>query len=277
MREYTFSDALGYSIAQLAAMVNRSYEQSYLELQQTAGELAAYCQYNNMALEHSLIMREGDNFVGATLLATRAQRGWLGGFGIVPEYRGQDAGKALLVQQLALARTIGLTSIQLEVPLESEAAQRLGASAGFQTRRDVLDLLIDVAALPPPASAIISSSDPERIMNWLMQGQPAAWTRERINLLIKGGDALVLHRDDEAQAALMYRRRGKLGEKVQIYALALSATGNGQDIAALLHHAAVGATRISIHNEPEGTPLHRACQELGFAEEHRYHEMHIEL
>lgn len=277
MGEYTFSNALMFNMSELAVMVNRTYEQSFLPLQQTAGELAAYCQYNNMDLGNSLVMREGDNLVGATLLATRGKRGWLGGFGIVPEYRGRGAGKALLGRQLTAGRAIGLTSIQLEAPLESEVAVRLGESMGFITRRDVLDLLLASDTLPQhDSNASISATDAETIMDWLLQGLQPAWTRERINLLIKGGEALTLTRADGSKAALMYRRRGRQGEKVQIYAMALSETGNTLDFLALLHHAAAGATKISIHNEPEGTPLHHACRELGFSEEHRYHEMRHE-
>ncbi len=88
---------------------------------------------------------------------------------------------------------------------------------------------------------------------------------------------MTLTRADGSKAALMYRRRGRLGEKVQIYAAALHEPGATSDLLALLKHAAAEAVTVSIHNEPEGTPLHHACRELGFSEEHRYHEMHIEL
>ena len=277
MSEYTFTNALGFSLAELAAMVNRSYEQSYLPLQQTALELANYCQYNNMDLGNTVVMFDGDSFVGCSMLATRGQRGWLGGFGIVPQYRGQGAGKALLTRQLAVARALGLAQIQLEVPLQTAEATRLGESAGFKSRRGVLDLLLATDALPQPVStANISKREPEAMMDWLLQGQQPAWTRERINLQIKGGDAVVLTRADGTSTVMMYRRRGSQGEKVQLYAVALTEPSS-DNFALMLRHAAAGATTISIHNEPEGTALHLACTALGFAEEHRYHEMAIEL
>ncbi len=277
MSEYTFTDALDYSMAQLAVLVNCSYEQSYLPLQQSALELANYCQYNNMDLGNTVVMFEGDSFVGCSMLATRGQRGWLGGFGIVPQYRGRGAGKALLTRQLAVARGLGLTQIQLEVPLQTNAALRLGASAGFKSRRDVFDLLIASEALPNPTSmGNISRREPEQIIDWLLQGQQPGWTRDRINLQIKGGDGVVLTRADSPSAAMMYRRRGSQGQKVQLYAVALSESAPA-DLAYMLRHAAAGVTTISIHNEPEGTLLHQACTALGFIEEHRYHEMAIEL
>ncbi len=278
MSDYTFTDALGYSMAQLAAMINRSYEQSYLPLQQSPLELAYYCQYNNMDLGNSVVMFAAETFVGASLLATRGQRGWLGGFGIVPEYRGRGAGKALIARQLAVARALGLTQIQLEVPLQTAQASRLGASAGFKSRRDVLDLLIATAALPQLAStASISHTAAETMMDRLLQGQQPAWTRERINLLIKGGEAIELTHTEGTSAAMMYRRRGPQGEKVQLYAVVLPEPAAATDFALMLNHAAAGATIISIHNEPEGTALHQVCTALGFVEEHRYHEMAIDL
>ncbi|PZR97348.1 MAG: hypothetical protein DLM69_09810, partial [Candidatus Chloroheliales bacterium] len=250
MSDYTFTDALGYSMEQLVEMVNRCYKQSYLPLQQTPLELARYCQYNNMDLGSIVVMFDGDNFVGCSLLATRNRRGWLGGFGIVPEYRGRGAGRAMLTRQLAVARTFGLTQLQLEVPLQSTPAPRLGESAGFESRRDVFDLLLATKALPHHAStASISPANPEQIMDLLLQGQQPAWTRERINLLVKGGEAIVLSHASGATAAMMYRRRGSHGEKVQLYAAALSNYAGANDFALMLRHAADSATSISIHNE----------------------------
>ncbi len=132
MSNYTFTDALSYSIAQLAEMVNRSYEQSYLPLQQTPLELARYYQYNNMDMGSTVVMFDRDTFVGTSMLATRDRRGWLGGFGIVPAYRGRGAGKAMLTRQLAVAHAAGLTTLQLEVPCRvqprNDWAQARGSS-----------------------------------------------------------------------------------------------------------------------------------------------------
>ena len=38
------------------------------------------------------------------------------------------------------------------------------------------------------------------------------------------------------------------------------------DFGLMLHHAAEGATTISLHNEPEGTTLYQVCSDLGFVQ-----------
>jgi len=57
--------------------------------------------------------------------------GWLG-MGVLPEYRGQGVGRALITRTLAWAREIGLQRVQLDVYADNGRARRLYASLGFQ-------------------------------------------------------------------------------------------------------------------------------------------------
>jgi GNAT superfamily N-acetyltransferase len=276
MSEYTFTDALNYSMAQLTEIDNASFREFYFPVVDMPLDVAHYCQHNNIDLGNTVIMWDGDTYVGISLLANRGRRGWIGAFGIVPEYRGRGAGKAMLAQQLAVARSAGLQQVWLEVLAQNARAQRLYEGAGFKLGRALLVLKTATAALPPPPTTLsISSTKPEQIIDWVLQGQRPAWARERARLLVTETDALVVNGPNGPDAAMLYRRHGI---ELEIGAVALIDDHNSaSDFLAMLHHAAAGTEKISIQDEPDDTLLYRVCKESGFEEENRQYEMVVEL
>jgi ribosomal protein S18 acetylase RimI-like enzyme len=275
MSEYIFTDALGYSMAQLAEMDNESFREYYIPIQTTPLDMARYCQRNSVDLSNTVVMRDGEQFVGMSMVATRGRRSWVAGFGIVPEYRGKGAGKALMIRTLEVTRAADLTWLQLEVLAQNTRAQRLYESSGFAIRRDVVGLKVGVEAIPKHAStARISLTDPEHIMDWLLQGQQPAWSRERASLLVVGGKAIVISRPGGATGAMLYQRRE---DRIQVLAVALIDRTSANDFAFMLRHVAEGVKTVNLHNEPDDSVLFQVCKDLGFEEEYRQHEMTVEL
>ncbi len=275
MSEYTFTDALGFSMAQLGEMDNQSFREYYFPVENTPGSMARYCQQNNADLGGTVVMHEGDTFVGMSMLATRGRRGWVGGFGIVPEYRGKGAGKAMMARTLGVTRTAGLTRLQLEVLVQNTRAQRLYENSGFTVQRDVVGLKLAAEALPKHSTtARITNTEPEHIMDWLLQGQKPAWSRERASLLVTGGEAIVVSRPGGATGAMLYQR---LEHRIQVYAVALIDRTSTNDFAFMLRHVVGDLPFVRVHNEPDDSVLFQVCKDLGFEEEYRQHEMVIEL
>ncbi|PZR97347.1 MAG: hypothetical protein DLM69_09805 [Candidatus Chloroheliales bacterium] len=275
MSDYTFSDALGCNMAQLAEMDNQSFAEYYFPIENAPQTMARYCQNNNVDLGNTVVMHDGETFVGMSMVATRGKRGYVMGFGIVPEYRGRGAGKAMLAHTLEVARAAGLIRLQLEVLTQNTHAQRLYENSGFSVRRDVVTLKIGVDAIPRHATtAHITRTDPEQIMDWLLQGQKPIWSRERASLLVVGGEALVISRPGGATGAMLYQRRE---DRIQVLAAALIDRTSANDFAFMLRHVAEGVESVKIHSEPDDTVLFQVCKDIGFAEEHRLHEMIIEL
>ncbi len=275
MSDYTFTDALGCSMAQLGEMDNQSFREYYFPVQNTPLIMARFAQQNSVDLGGTVIMRDGETFVGISMLATRGKRGYIGGFGIVPEYRGKCAGKAMMAQQLAVARAQGLTRLQLEVLAQNTRAQRLYENYGFVAHRDVVGLKSSLAAIPNhKTTARLAPTEPEYIMDWLLQGQQPAWSRERASLLVMGGEALVISRPGGATGAMLYQRRE---DHIQVLAVALIDRTSANDFAFMLRHAAGDLPSVGIHNEPDNSVLYQVCKDMGFEEEYRQHEMTIEL
>ncbi len=275
MNEYTFTDALGYSMTQLAEMDNRSFEQYYIPIHSTPTEMARYCWHNNVDLSSTVVMHEGDTFVGMSMLARRGQRGYVCGFGLVPEYRGMGAGKVMLAHTLEVVRTAGMRQLQLEALVQNSRAITLYENAGFVKQRELVGLHIAADAIPRHASnAQITPTEAEYIMDWLMQGQQPAWSRQRVSLLAQGGEAIVTSRPGGATAAMLYQRRG---DTAHILATALIDRTSTNDLATMLRHAAEGVPFVRLQNQPQDSTLFLACQDLGFTEEYRQYEMKVEL
>ncbi len=275
MSDYTFTDALGYSMAQLGEMDNQSFREYYFPIENTPLTIARYCQNNNVDLGSTVVMHDGDTFVGMSMVATRGKRGWVAGFGIVPEYRGKGAGKAMMARTLEVARAAGLTGLQLEVLAQNTRAKRLYENSGFTVRRDVVGLKLAAEAIPRHSTtARLTTTEAEHIMDWLLQGQKPAWSRQRASLLVTGGDALVISRPGGATGAMLYQR---LEHRIQVYAVALIDRTSANDFAFMLRHVVADLPFVRVHNEPDDSVLFQVCNELGFEEEYRQHEMTIEL
>lgn len=278
MSEYIFTDALGLNMTELAALDVETFQEFFFPVETTATEMARYCQNSNIDLGNTVVMYDGERRIGMSAFATRGRRGYIAGFGIIPEYRGRGVGKLLLAHQLEVARSYGLRSMQLEVLAQNTLAQRLYEGGGFKIKRGLANLKIAAEALPQHVTnAPVRVTEPELIMDWLMQGQQPAWDRERASLLVMKSEALVVNRPGGATAVMLYRRSGEGDKDVQLSAVALIDRTSTNDFLAMLRYAAEGAEKISVHDEPEGTMLNLICRDMGFEEEYQLHEMVVEL
>src|SRR5689334_16073127 len=96
MSEYRFSNALGYTFEQLADMHNTSFSGYFMPVSMTPGQTADFWRTNQIDANRCVVMHDANNtFVGMARMGTRGTRCWCGGFGIVPEFRGNGASKLL--------------------------------------------------------------------------------------------------------------------------------------------------------------------------------------
>ncbi len=112
MRTYRFSHALGYTLEQLSEMHNAGFQGYFIPAEMTPGAIADFWRINTIDALRSVIMHDKAGiFVGMGHIGTRGKRGWCGGFGIVPEFRGSGASRLLAGQMLRVARESGLATI----------------------------------------------------------------------------------------------------------------------------------------------------------------------
>src|SRR5918998_2213789 len=93
---------------------------------------------NDIALDRSpLWLDDAGDVVGLGAIGVRGQRGWVGGFGVAPAYRGRGLGHRLAAALLEAAAGAGIRRVQLEVFTHNPRAIRTYQRAGFEHRRDV--------------------------------------------------------------------------------------------------------------------------------------------
>jgi ribosomal protein S18 acetylase RimI-like enzyme len=114
--ECHFSNALNYTHIQLSQMHNASFQGYFAPMEITAEMSADFWRINQIDATRCVIMHDAHGaFVGMARIGSRDKRGWCGGFGIMPQFRGTGASVLLADQMLRVARESGLKTRQLEV------------------------------------------------------------------------------------------------------------------------------------------------------------------
>ncbi|MSU77847.1 MAG: GNAT family N-acetyltransferase [Gemmataceae bacterium] len=86
--------------------------------------------------EATWLISHGENYVGTVQgIFDRAGTGCVQNLGVIPSYRGQGLGWALLLQVMHCFRRFGLANTRLEVTAKNEQAVRLYRRAGFRYRK----------------------------------------------------------------------------------------------------------------------------------------------
>jgi ribosomal protein S18 acetylase RimI-like enzyme len=208
-------------------------------------------------------------------LGIREQRGWIGGFGVAPAYRGQHLSHALLRAVFEIATSSGLRQLELEVLANNLAAIHVYERGGFRRAgRDLVGLRGDAAhaVTTSGSDADVHPVSLEQALAALAALRPAApcWQREGGTLLtLPGMHGLRVGEALQPAAAVAYR----VAEAGVIIA----------DIAARDPKAATtliaGLARewpgrpIHLSNEPEGSAGCQAALRAGCIEVWRQHRM----
>ncbi len=131
--------ASAFSLSELTDSWNLGYADYFVPLRFTEGILRQHFRAGDIDLERSVVLVEAGALVGFSFLGVRGRRGWVGGLGVAPAYRGRGLSRAVLEAQLAVVRAAGLDVMQLEV-LTQNWAQKVYARAGFTVTRRLVKL-----------------------------------------------------------------------------------------------------------------------------------------
>ncbi|HLW03899.1 MAG TPA: GNAT family N-acetyltransferase [Ktedonobacterales bacterium] len=276
MTSYRFSNALAYTQEQLAEMHNVSFTGYFFPATITAEMSAGFWQVYQINAAYCVVMHdEHGAFVGLARMGVRGARGWCGGFGIAPDFRGTGVSKLLAAQMIQVAREQHLTTLQLEVLTQNAKAIKVYEGAGFVATRRLIGVQADVAALPEAAADLPAAAvDPAVFFPRLYEGQQPDWEREPASILALRTEAVALPGSDGGQSGLLFRRGG---DNIQILAAFLAHDLPDAALATLLRAAAGNATSAQVFNEPEASPFLARCRNLGFTEFFSQHEMFLTL
>lgn len=245
MRRSSFAEA---SLEDGARALNRAFENYLVPFEFTAEQLRLHIAYNDVDPAASPIWYDdGGAVVAAAVLGIRGARGWVGGFGVAPPYRGQGHARTLIAALEQTARERGLHSLQLEVLAENAPAIHLYRTAGFERTRSLQSLRFAVREVPEAAG--YREVSPQAFID-APDETPPCWQREAASLRAGAvSSALVL----ENGAYALFRHNGRSAQLFKLHAPdAPALSGLACAIA-----AATGAESLLVLNEPEESSICR--------------------
>ncbi len=240
-----------------------------------AESFRSHVERNDVDLARSRRWTVDGALSGVVLLAFRGDRAWIGGFGVVPEFRGRGLARRYLDETLDIARASGATSVELEVLTHNAPAVRLYERAGFATidelvvwTREPLHPADDAHAEPAVhaygAAAIAA----------LTRTPASCWQREPQSVAAGAPFEALFVGSPESPDAYAFVRRGERASLLD--ARAHDAASASALLAAL--DAQFAAVKVALVNEPARGALHEAfASRARWSEFARQHRMRIAL
>ena len=210
IRHETLSGAaLGHDA--LAALFARAYSDYIVPLHVDAAALRFMASAFDIDLAASCVVHVAEQPVAFALLAHRGSEGWIGGMGVVPEFRRHGFGRIAMLAVIARARALGLREVWLEVLEQNAAAIPLYEALGFQRVRE-----LEVWSFPQPPragagfAAVSAPLDEARaFLRGARRGrepwQRAHGTVERLARMVPAPEATLLRAGDRIVGAAIHR------------------------------------------------------------------------
>lgn len=133
---YHFVPASSLTLDTFVDLYTRSFEGYFYPMQQTVEGFAARMRVEQHDLYRSVVLLVDGEPAGQATMAIRGERAWCGGFGIVPQYRGQKLGRLLFAEFVLQARRAGMKTLQLEALTRNSAALSVYTGAGMRPVRE---------------------------------------------------------------------------------------------------------------------------------------------
>ncbi len=252
----------------LVSALNAAYSGYYVPIYLTLDDFEDLVYRESIQLAHSAAAVEGDQVVGGALLGVRGQRGWIGGVGVIPEYRQQGIARLMMHYLIGQARKIGLTRLQLEVITENTKAFDLYQKLGFEKVRRLLVLDLRNATLQSDLQLQIVGESAGHLLGRLPAFDVIArpWQRdiESLRLSLARGELEGLAAYDPRAAkplGLLLFSRGF--NHVSIADLSATDPEIGRALLTTLSRRTLAA-RYTYLNVPEEDPMLPMLQTIGF-------------
>ncbi len=249
-----------------AAALDSVFAQYVVPISFSEPQYAAHVAVNDIDLTASPIWYDGDDVVAAAVLGVRGRRGWLGGFGLVPEYRGRGLARELLADVLERAWRLDLDSVALEVLEQNPAARQTYVTGGFKRTRRLLTYEIDTARLNVEAP-YAPYVDAEKFIDLRLDAAPC-WQIEDLSLRRLPTPLLAV---GNASSFCIFQHHGKVAALVR--ACAPTAKQLAWLVASVV--AQTDAEKLSMFGVPEESQIAEGARALGWIVAHVADEMQL--
>lgn len=279
MASITYCPAAEVDFDAFTATFNRAYSDYYVPISMNPLTFRSLISRDDLSLESSIAALDGDTIVGMGMLGIRESRGWIGGMGVIPEYRRQGIGRQIMRSLLENAHKHALAEVRLEVIEANTGAYALYQQLGFVDNRYLLILERDPA---PPPEVIqhyrVESYPPEDLLAYYTNFHNASsncWQRDLPSL-----QALTRHVDGwaalENNMVVGYVIGWADDRGVRIIDIATAPHNNRVEVAqallAALHRQSPG-TEGSLYNLAQDDPALSAFKAGGYTVAFRQIEM----
>ncbi|HEU5347873.1 MAG TPA: GNAT family N-acetyltransferase [Ktedonobacterales bacterium] len=284
----TYRRASTLPLEYVATAFNHSFEGYFVPMSHTVDSLRRLIEVNDVSLAHSFVaVDDGGQPGGIVLLAIRGARGWIGGMGLAPEWRGRGQSAPLMRVALEEARTVGLASVELEVLAQNTPARRLYSGLGFENVRSLAvftgPLASDVAVAREPVPLPVREIPVERALAdfAVLHQMTSPWQREIPSLTYMAASlrATALLDGEVVRASLISMDSGA-GVSIMDFGSRAATVDERRSDALALIRALVTPTPgapVRAINIPPGDPLGDALVTLGCPIPHTQWEMLLRL
>lgn len=216
---------------------------------------AGHVARNDIDLERSPRWTVNGALSAFALLAFRADRAWIGGFGVVPEARGHGMGAVCVADTLRIAREAGAVTLELEVLEHNVVASELYQRCGFEQIGDLVVSRRESRAVPRSASGYAVTTAPfdAAAVAAIARAPSTCWQREPRSVAAAAPFSTVTIGDPAAPSAYAFVRLDGPGDGLVLDAGAGDDASAGALVDAL--DAPFADYDLRLLNEPPDGPL----------------------
>ena len=278
----TIRSAAEYSPADFVSALNTAYADYLVPIRLTPSSLENLIQRESIDMQASRVALNAGEIVGMGLLGQRGVRGWIGGMGVIPDYRRQGIARRIMLELIVQARALSLETLQLEVIQQNKAAYNLYRDIGYVTNRELVVLVCHQNGLKTPLKelapdVVIRSESAVSLLEHfaVLPGIARPWQREHsVDRLGDHLNGYAAYRAGGLCGACLFNGTGGLNAELADIAASDQAAGLAL-LARMLQ--TYPTTTFTCLNVSRDDPMLSVLRQAGFEEMITQYEMVLEL
>ncbi|MGG0644389.1 GNAT family N-acetyltransferase [Sporosarcina gallistercoris] len=227
------------------ALFNRGFEGYLVPMNLSFDTFMSRFSNDGLSPALSIVAFDGTEPVGFVLQGIREAEGqkfsWNGGTGIIPEYRGRKLGYSLIGEAEKLLKELNVSLATLESLSENKAAISLYKNCGYQVEDELLFLRADgmlERKLPDLDTYELIRIPAIQTIGTKLFPHIVPWQTDASNTPKIGGEAVMISKNGEIQAACLIRKKCMYGNQPEnITLFQVKENGNEEALNKLLAHA----------------------------------------